>query len=339
MTAEHKENQLRAYQRETSPLRLFEEVLPPWKRPKGRGGETMIAARERLANLQKELEKAAFPKEPLGLKKAAKFLREIGPNHYPSPTTLEKYIKITSILGGFPLPPEAIRVTSGGKWQYRLTKEDLLTVFDVCLEILETKGLPPTRAFQKARQVFEKEREKRVPVDSLVSLICQQFGYSENQERKTKKILIQKLQEGEQKLLPLFDVRPQEILILGVLPEDQKDFVATWTEFIQKEELKKEKPMPINIMLKTWPSLTGFLKEQLGLEKINLRLVSYAVTWLKKEGISIATIRRQIRNRLTTYYRPSPQEQKQLEDLLAIPEKQEELKRILLGKAVSTGKK
>lgn len=311
--------------------RFTEEDLEKARQRKGRKRreEERLTAqtKENLTKLQEGLKETELKVEkPLNLRKAAALLAEIGqesgvkPPGYPSHTTLGKLIKIAVILGDYPLRPEAIELTSAGQWRYSLTKTDLITVLDITHKILENRNLSVAKAFKQAKKALKEEREKRVPIENFIPLVFQQLGSPKGQKAKTREILIKKLQEGNL----------QEILILGVLPEDQDDFVLSWAEFLQEEELKI-KESTLAYIFKNWPSLTGFLKEQLGEEtKINNRFLSDAAAWLKAEGVSVKSVRRrQKENYFVFYHRLSPQAQEQLKSLLELPEKGEELKRIL----------
>jgi len=290
----------------------LEEVLPkPRRRERGKG------TIKRLTQLQEILKEVEFPKPFLGLREAAQFLQELSPDHYPSRTSLLQLIKIAVIHGNFPLPPEAVRVTVAGQWRFKLTKESLLTVFEVTLKILETRDLPLEKTFLQAKKTFQEEGEKRIHFENLSNLIFQNLGSPRGRKDQVKDLLFEKIQKE-------LGIKPQEILILGIPKDDQEDLVAFWTESI-KEEVR-----PSNYyILENWPSLTDFLKEQLGLLKINPWRVAGAAAWLEEEGISITTIRCQIKKYPATYYRLSLQEQEQLKTLLTAPEKEEELKEIL----------
>lgn len=281
MSVERGENKPRSYQRF-----LPGEFRKEAERPKKRGREIIILARERLAGLQKSLKKTELPKPFLGLDETAKFLREISPDNYPSVATVEKIVKIAVILGDFPLPPKAVRVSSGEKWKYRLTKRSLLTTFDVTLQILETRDLSLGKASRQAKKTFQEEREKRIPVENLFP------------EIKARKIIIENLQ---QRKLPLrFDVKSQEILIFGVLKEDQDYFIDLWAEFVQEKMAAERK------VLAPWTRLALGRKEKSvhplssGFQEIfNLKTRSiytkYAAFYLQKVlapyGVEIVTIR------------------------------------------------
>ena len=234
---------------------LLEELLQKPKeveeRPMGQGEKRKRIGikqktRERLTQHRDALKESQLElTEPLGLRKAAQFIREVTQGGYPSHTSLDKLIKIAVILGDFPLPPEVIWVsTAGNYWHYKFTdKRQLITVFDATLEIVETRDFSLEKVFQQAKKTFQEEREKRVPIEELMPFIFQQLSYSEKtseaQKIRTKKFLIKKLQEGK---LPLHhDVNSQEVLIFGVLSEDQDCFIAYWAEFVkEKMEVKGE---------------------------------------------------------------------------------------------------
>lgn len=300
--------------------------------------------KEKLGKLRQALEKTEPPKTPLKLKEAASFLSEIGeklalkPSGYPSHTTLEELIKTAVILGDFPLSEGAVRVTSSGRWFFNLSKKDLLNVLDVNLKIIQESNLSVEESYQLAQEKFREKRKRYLPIETLFPAIFQRLGYSGGKwtTRKTRgrKTIIENLQKG--KLPPFYEVKPQEILVLGVFPEDQEDLIDFWAEFIKEEREKGEKLLPTYIY-KNWPALSSFLKEQLSEEiKIDSRFLPYAVAWLKAKGMPVETVRRgrprqkQRRNPIF-YHRISSQGKKQLESLLKIPKKREELKRILRG--------
>lgn len=140
-----------------------------------------------------------------------------------------------------------------------------------------------------------------------------------------------KLQAGELPLPPV-DLKPQEILILGVPQEDQEDFISLWAEFLEDKGGRMARP-PKSVILETWPALTVFLREQLGEIKINLRSVRQAINWLKAEGISVMPTRKYVfQGRIAYCYRLSPLKRARLRKLLQSPEKREVLKEILGGK-------
>lgn len=285
----------------------------------------MALVTERRNRHQAVLSQTKWP-GPLSLTGTARFLNRIFPDDHLGRSTLEKLIKITVILGDLPLSPSAIRVEANGKWKYRLRKIDVATVFDVIPQILKDQCLNFNEAFQKTQRQLKKERESRTPIESLMPSILQRLGdpvkISKARQNRIKKALIERLQERK---LPLpEDVRPQEILVLGIFTEDQEEIIDYWAEFIEEERKKMEKPT-VSHIFKNWPSLTGFLKEQLGPEaKVPPRRLHRAVNWLHQQGISITKVARRSR----TYYRPSPPEQDQLESLLQNPANKEELRRI-----------
>lgn len=302
----------------------------PLEKPPQEQGKQSITIK-RLIRLQEALKKAEFPKPLLGLREATTFLKKINSDNYPSNATLEEFIKTAIILGNFPLSPEAVRVTRGNKWQYAFTKKDLLTIFDVALEVLKTRNFSLEEAFRKAKETFREERARRVPLEALFTPIFERLGYVGGEwakkKREARKIIIENLQQGK---LPLrYDITPQRVLVLGVLPEDQEDFIVLWTDFLKKEKPEPEKPAPTHI-LRSWSPLTGFLREHFGKDfKINPRFIIYAVAWLESQGISVTTITRRQPSHLVSYHRLSPETQEQLDSFLGFSENKKRLEKIL----------
>ncbi len=273
---------------------------------------------------------------PLSLRGAIQFIRQITQEKYPSRTTFEGLAKIAVIFGDFPLSPGVIRVDEQNRWHYRFTdKRQLITVLDVARKIAETRDFSLTKISQQAQETFQEKRDQRSPVEALIPLILRQLDFPaetpEGRKRRIKKFLLEKLQAGELPLLP-DDLKPQEILILGIPQDGQKDFALLWAEFLEKSGERVARP-PLDTILKTWPALTIFLKEQLKGIKINLRSVPQVVTWLRVEGVSVVPLKKRMsQGRIGYYYRLSPLQRARLKILLQSPEKCQTLREMIRGK-------
>lgn len=281
-------------------------------------------AEEKLREIITALRETELETEPLGLKEAAVFLVKVSgrTDNYPSYGTLEKLIRIAVLLGDFPLPPRAVRVTPGDRWKFSLSKKDLETTLEETLAILKRDNLSLEETYLRAKEKFLEQRGKRLPMENLLPEIYQQLECNTKQKRRARNVLAESMQQN---FLPAgLDIQPQEVLVLGVPLEKRKDFILFWSEFIRKEG---EEPSD-GYALHHWPALIKVLEEQLEGVKINNFFVSQAASWLRSEEITLRAIKR--RRKCTAFnYRVSPKAEEQLKLFLADFNNQERLKSIL----------
>lgn len=323
--------------------KAFELLWEREKRRKKRWEKPLV---EKLTTLRNTLVKEKVEEKRLSLRQAANLLRKISQKAgfkvtYPSYETLNQLITISLWYGNLPLSEKAITTKPKGQLLHSLSKEDLETVFDVCINLIKTGTIHSiTKSYPQAEKNLRDERKKRVQTDNLVTDILTDVWKTFKSEEKVpaimvarkKKVIEEAIKEG--RLVLPQGVRPQEVLTLGILPEYLDECKTSWTQFLKEEESKKEKTIfSRKERLRRLPSLSSFLRKQIGEVKVDPRSLSYIVSWLNTSGIPITIVNKTIntkkgKNNVNCYFLSS-YAQKKLQMLLQNPEMKEKLLRIL----------